>query len=70
MSIMLFDVAFRLKNQQEHSAEYNNKKGFLMLAKPIVRWLLPFVVVGGSYAGYAAIAATAPEKESTKETIT
>lgn len=41
-----------------------------MLAKPIVRWLLPFVVVGGSYAGYAAIAATAPEKESTKETIT
>ncbi|EJB1759093.1 TPA: efflux RND transporter periplasmic adaptor subunit [Vibrio parahaemolyticus] len=40
-----------------------------MLAKPIVRWLLPFVVVGGSYAGYAAIAATAPEKESTKETI-
>lgn len=41
-----------------------------MLAKPIVRWLLPLVVVGGSYAGYAAIAATAPEKESTKETIT
>ncbi len=40
-----------------------------MLAKPIVRWLLPFVVVGGSYAGYAAIAATAPEKESTKETM-
>ncbi|MDF5462627.1 efflux RND transporter periplasmic adaptor subunit, partial [Vibrio parahaemolyticus] len=41
-----------------------------MLAKPIVRWLLPFVVVGGSYAGYAAIAATAPEKESTKDAIT
>lgn len=41
-----------------------------MLAKPILRWLLPFVVVGGSYAGYAAIAATAPEKESTKDAIT
>lgn len=41
-----------------------------MLAKPVLRWLLPFVVVGGSYAGYAAIAATAPEKESTKDAIT
>lgn len=41
-----------------------------MLAKPVLRWLLPFVVVGGSYAGYAAIAATAPEKESIKDTIT
>lgn len=37
-----------------------------MLAKPILRWLLPFVVVGGSYAGYAAIAATAPEKSQPK----
>ncbi|MDA0385398.1 efflux RND transporter periplasmic adaptor subunit [Vibrio owensii] len=41
-----------------------------MLAKPVLRWLLPFVVVGSSYAGYAAIAATAPEKESTKDTVT
>lgn len=40
-----------------------------MLAKPIFRWLLPFVVVGGSYAGYAAIAATAPEKEPTKTEV-
>ncbi|EOD9418785.1 efflux RND transporter periplasmic adaptor subunit [Vibrio campbellii] len=41
-----------------------------MLAKPVLRWLLPFVVVGSSYAGYTAIAATAPEKESTKDTVT
>ncbi|MGR5237167.1 efflux RND transporter periplasmic adaptor subunit [Vibrio alfacsensis] len=41
-----------------------------MLAKPVLRWLLPFVVVGGSYAGYAAIAATAPEKESIKPPAT
>ena len=41
-----------------------------MLAKPVLRWLLPFFVVGSSYAGYAAIAATAPEKESTKDTVT
>ncbi len=41
-----------------------------MLSKPVLRWLLPFVVAGGSYAGYAAIAATAPEKESVKDPIT
>ncbi|EDP59627.1 efflux RND transporter periplasmic adaptor subunit [Vibrio sp. AND4] len=41
-----------------------------MLAKPILRWLLPLVVAGSSYAGYTAIAATAPEKESTQDMAT
>lgn len=33
-----------------------------MRIKPL-RWLLPFVILGGSYGGYAAIASTAPEPE-------
>ncbi|MDF2152967.1 efflux RND transporter periplasmic adaptor subunit [Vibrio sp. CAU 1672] len=37
-----------------------------MLAKPIFRWLLPFIILGGSYGGYVAIAASAPEKQEEK----
>ncbi|MEF1310578.1 efflux RND transporter periplasmic adaptor subunit [Vibrio mytili] len=40
-----------------------------MFTKPMLRWLLPFVIAGGSYAGYSAIAMTAPKKESTKEPV-
>jgi RND family efflux transporter MFP subunit len=37
-----------------------------MLANPIFRWLLPFIILGGSYGGYVAVAASAPEKQDEK----
>ncbi|KJY82745.1 membrane protein [Vibrio galatheae] len=36
-----------------------------MTIKPL-RWLLPFIIMGGAYAGYAAIASTAPEPLESK----